>query len=465
MVTETLAGLRTRLVVEGGRRLAGSLTVPGAKNAALPIMAATILCEGEVVLHRVPRITDVDVMAYILESLGARVREQPGGTLVINSTSVTSHTAPYALVSKLNASFDITGALLGRFGIAEVPRPGGCVLGPRAIDLHLDGFGRLGASVDLEHGSVIVTGRRLRGTTIPLAKPSVGATKNLMLAAVRAEATTRIENAAREPEVVDLADFLVAMGARIQGQGSPSIVIEGVRRLHGGEYTIIPDRLVAGTYLLAGAITGGDVTVRGLDPTMLASLQEVLRATGAEVAAEGVSVRVQAPRRWTATDVTTAPYPGFPTDLQPLIVAYLSLAQGTSTVEETIFDARFVYVSELARMGADITVAGRTATIRGVPALKDAVVEAPDIRAGGALVLAALAAQGTSEIGGLEHIDRGYEFLEERLAELGAAIVRISAAEPVTLRPHVGETQDLAAIVSAFGARPAAGSPGTQPGG
>jgi UDP-N-acetylglucosamine 1-carboxyvinyltransferase len=447
---DALEGLRTRLIVEGGHRLEGTLAPPGAKNAALPIMAASILCEGEVVLHRVPRITDVDVMAAILESLGARVRERPGGTLVIDAGSYSSNIAPYALVSKLNASFDVTGALLGRFGRAEVPLPGGCVLGPRAVDLHLHGFSALGAKVDLEHGSVVVAGSHLQGTTIALSRPSVGATKNVMLAAVRAKGTTTIENAAREPEVVDVADFLVAMGARISGQGTPTILIEGVRKLHGCEYTIIPDRLVAGTYLLGAAITGGDVTVTGVDPIMLAGLGKALEKTGATVESKGVSVRVQGVPAYKALDITTEPYPGFPTDLQPPMVAYLSLARGSSLVEETIFDARFVYVSELIRMGADIAVSGRTAQVTGVPKLKDAVVTAPDIRAGGALVLAALAAEGTTEIGGLEYIDRGYEFLEERLTTLGATVVRASGVAMVTPTTDLGNTIKLPKIVTPF---------------
>src|SRR5579864_6666748 len=237
---DSLEGLRTKLIVEGGHRLEGVVAPPGAKNAALPIMAAAILCESEIVLHRVPRITDVDVMTAILESLGARVREKPGGTLVVEAAQINSHTAPYALVSKLNASFDVTGALLGRFGQAEVPRPGGCVLGPRAVDMHLAGFEQLGAKVDLEHGSVVVTAPRLSGNTVTLSKPSVGATKNIMLAAVKARGTTTIENVALEPEVVDVADFLVSMGAKISGQGTSTIQIEGVSRLHGCEYTIIP---------------------------------------------------------------------------------------------------------------------------------------------------------------------------------------------------------------------------------
>ncbi|MDQ6767803.1 MAG: UDP-N-acetylglucosamine 1-carboxyvinyltransferase [Candidatus Eremiobacteraeota bacterium] len=451
---DSLEGLRTRLIVEGGHRLEGTLAPPGAKNAALPIMAASILCESELILHRVPRITDVDVLVAILESLGARVREQPGGTLVIDAASINSSTAPYALVSKLNASFDVTGALLGRFGRAEVPMPGGCILGPRAVDMHLHGFAALGAKVDLQHGSVVVTAGQLHGATIALAKPSVGATKNIMLAAVRARGTTTIENAAREPEVVDVADFLVAMGATISGQGTPTIVIEGVKKLHSCEYTIIPDRLVAGTFLLGAAITRGDVTVTGVDPAMLSSLSEVLKRTGATVDAEGVSVRVRGASAWHPADITTAPYPGFPTDLQPPMVAYLSLAKGVSNIEETIFDARFVYVGELLRMGADITVSGRTAHVNGVPKLKDAVVAAPDIRAGGALVLAALAAEGTTEIGGLEYIDRGYEFLEERLTSLGATVVRASGVAPVMPKPDIGNTVKLPKIVTPFRVQP-----------
>jgi UDP-N-acetylglucosamine 1-carboxyvinyltransferase len=447
---QSLDGLQTRFVVEGGRRLAGSLRAPGAKNAALPIMAASILAQGEVTLHCVPRITDVDVMAAILESLGARVREYPGGTLVIDSAPVNSCVAPYALVSKLNASFDVTGPLLGRFGRAEVPQPGGCVLGPRAIDMHLKGFEALGAAVNLEHGFIVASGRALSGARIELRKPSVGATENVMLAAALARGTTTIVNAAREPEVIDVAEFINAMGGRVSGQGTSTIVVEGVKRLHGCEYTIVPDRLIAGTYLLAGAISAGDVTVNGVDPQMLAALKEALAASGCDVQSKGVSMRVKGARPWRALDVTTAPYPGFPTDLQPPLVAYLTLAQGCSHVTESIFDARFGYVNELARMGADIKVSGRNATITGVARLKDASVEAPDIRAGGAIVLAALAAEGVSQIGGLEYIDRGYEFLEERLAALGASIARVTSVAPVQARGDLADTEQMPKLVTPF---------------
>lgn len=447
---DSFDGLRTRFVVEGGRRLEGIVDAPGAKNAALPIMAAALLAQGEVVLHHVPRITDVDVMTALLESLGARVREQSGGTLVINTGSVNTHAAPYALVSRLNASFDVAGPLLARFMRAEVPQPGGCVLGPRAIDMHLKGFEQLGASVRLEHGSIVATAGHLVGARISLPKASVGATKNLMLAATRARGTTTIENAAQEPEVADLAGFINAMGGNVSGQGTRTIVIEGVTKLHGCEYTIIPDRLVAGTYLIGAAITAGDVTVRGIDPAMLDALTEKLAACGCRISAQGATLRVVGIPGWQPADVETAPYPGFPTDLQPPFVAYLSLAKGTALVEETIFDARFVYVSELARMGADIKVSGRSAVVKGVDKLKDAVVEAPDIRAGGALVLAALAAEGTSEIGGLEYIDRGYEFFEDRLASLGASIARASVVAPVVPRSDFGATAELPKIVTPY---------------
>jgi UDP-N-acetylglucosamine 1-carboxyvinyltransferase len=447
---DSLEGLRTRLVIDGGRRLVGTIPAPGAKNAALPIMAASILAEGEVVLHNVPRITDVDVMTAILESLGARIREQPGGTLLIDTSSVNSHTAPYALVSRLNASFDVTGALIARFGCAVVPQPGGCVIGPRAVDLHLRGFEALGVDIELEHGAIIATADGLTGATITLSKRSVGATKNIMLAATKARGTTTIENAAEEPEVVDLADFLNALGARVHGQGTPTITIDGVRKLHGCEHTVIPDRIVAGTYLIAGAITGGDITLIGFDPIMLEALGAKLAATGATVTAQGVSMRVQGAPSWKPVDVVTAPYPGFPTDLQAPLVAYLSLAKGTSLIEETIFDARFVYVSELARMGADVKVSGRSAVVTGIEKLKDAVVEAPDIRAGGALVLAALAAEGTSEVGGLEFIDRGYEFIEEKLTALGASAMRVSGVAPVLPRADITVTDTLPRVVTPF---------------
>jgi UDP-N-acetylglucosamine 1-carboxyvinyltransferase len=304
--------------------------------------------------------------------------------------------------------------------------------------------------VTLEHGSIIAAADALIGADITLERSSVGATKNIMLAASRAKGVTTIRNAASEPEVCDLAEFVNAMGGRVRGHGTSVITVEGVRRLRGCEYTIIPDRLTAGTYLLAGAITAGDVRVTGVDPRFLTALSDALSATGATVSSDGMSIRVRGVEKWRPADIVTAPFPGFPTDLQPQFVAYLSLAQVPSAIEETLFDARFVYVSELSSMGADIKVSGRSAVVTGVERLKDAVVEAPDIRAGGALVIAALAAEGTSQIGGLEFIDRGYEFFEEKLASLGASIARASAVEPVMPRSDLGETIRMPRIVTPF---------------
>ena len=431
--------LDTTLRVRGGARLEGSIEVQGAKNAALPIMAAAILSETVVTLHRVPRITDVSVMWSLLESLGARLTLDAPSTITIDATNVNTYRAPYALVRKLAASFDLCGPLLGRFGRAEVPLPGGCILGTRATDMHEAAFRALGASVAVSHGFLVAGAEttRLTGSTVAFRFPSVGATKNAMLAAVRAKGTTTIENAAMEPEVVDLANFLVALGARIRGQGSDTIVIEGVDRMHGGEYEIIPDRIATGTALIAGAITRGDVTVKRCRPGDLAALQLKLGECGVTVTAGEDWLRVQADSLKSGADIVTAPYPGFPTDLQPQILAFLCTTPGTSVVEESIFNARFSYVNELVRMGADVRVAmeNNTALVKGGAALSGAPVEAPDIRAGAALVIAGLAASGETEIIGLEYIDRGYERFEETLASLGAQVQRssgiIPALEPV----------------------------------
>jgi UDP-N-acetylglucosamine 1-carboxyvinyltransferase len=431
--------LDTTLRCRGGFRLEGSIETHGAKNAALPIMAATILTGEKVTLHRVPRITDVSVMWSLLESLGARVTLDAPNTITIDPSNVNTHRAPYALVRKLAASFDLCGPLLGRFARAEVPLPGGCILGTRATDMHEAAFRALGASVAVSHGFLIAEadGERLQGSAIHFRTPSVGATKNAMLAAVMADGTTTIENAAMEPEVVDLADFLVAMGAKIAGQGGDTIQIDGVRKLHGVEYEIIPDRIATGTILLAGAITRGDVTVKRCRPNDLAMLRVKLAECGVDVTAGEDWIRVQAGSVKSGTDIVTAPHPGFPTDLQPQMLTFLCTTPGTSVVEESIFNARFSYVNELVRMGADVRVAmdGNTALVKGGSELSGAPVEAPDIRAGAALVIAGLAASGETEIIGLEYIDRGYERLEEALSALGGQVQRssgvIPASEPI----------------------------------
>ncbi len=426
--------LDTTLRVVGGARLEGSVEIQGAKNAALPIMAAALLARGKVTLHKIPRITDVSVMWSLLEALGARLSLDARNTITIDASNVNKYRAPYTLVRKLAASFDLCGPLLGRFGRAEVPLPGGCVLGTRATDMHEQAFRELGADVSVAHGYLIASSRngKLRGGEIELRMPSVGATKNAMLAAVTADGETMIRNAAMEPEVVDLANFLIAMGAKIAGHGGDTIRITGVNELHGVEYEIIPDRIGTGTLLLAGAVTRGDVTVRNTRPDDLAALQFALGECGVKVTSGDDWVRVQTDRVKGGTDVVTAPHPGFPTDLQPQMLSFLCTAPGVSVVEESIFNARFSYVNELVRMGADVRVAmdNNTALVKGVAQLSGAPVEAPDIRAGAALVIAGLAAAGETEIIGLEYIDRGYERLEETLSSLGAQVQRASGITP-----------------------------------
>lgn len=436
--------LETTLRVRGGARLEGSVATHGAKNAALPIMAAALLAKGKVTLHRVPKITDVSVMWSLLEALGARLRHDGDGTVTIDPGNCASHRAPYTLVRKLAASFDLAGPLLGRFGRAEVPLPGGCVLGTRATDMHEQAFVALGCDVKNAHGYLIATAkhRRLRGANIEFRMPSVGATKNALLASVLAEGTTTLRNVAMEPEVTDLANFLIAMGAKVKGAGSDTIVVDGVTELHGVEYTIIPDRIVTGTLMACGAITRGDVTVRSCDPDHLHAVSLKLQECGCDVSHGDDWIRVQGARVKGGTDILTAPYPGFPTDLQPQMVSFLCTCPGTSVVEESIFNARFSYVNELSRMGADarVSMESNTAIIKGVQSLSGAPVEAPDIRAGAALVVAGLAAQGETEIIGLEYIDRGYERLEEMLSELGGQVQRSSGITPLVEPAGVFET-------------------------
>ncbi|MDP9018669.1 MAG: UDP-N-acetylglucosamine 1-carboxyvinyltransferase [Candidatus Eremiobacteraeota bacterium] len=440
----SLDRLETTLRVKGGARLEGSVETHGAKNSALPIMAAALLAKGKVILHRVPRITDVSVMWSLLEALGARLRYEGNGTVIIDSSNVASHRAPYTLVRKLAASFDLVGPLLGRFGRAEVPLPGGCVLGTRATDMHEQAFRALGADVKNAHGYLIATAKRkrLHGADIEFRMPSVGATKNALLAAVVSDGSTTLRNVAMEPEIGDLADFLNAMGANVKGAGSDTIVIDGVSELHGVEHTIIPDRIVTGTLMFSGAITRGDVTINKCEPEHLHAVMLKLQECGVKVT-HGIDwIRVQAETVKGGTDILTAPYPGFPTDLQPQIVSFFTTAPGTSVVEESIFNARFSYCNELARMGADVRVAmeSNSALIKGVPSLSGAPVEAPDIRAGAALVVAGLAAQGETEIIGLEYIDRGYERFEEMLSTLGGQVQRSSGVTSLSEPTGLFET-------------------------
>lgn len=414
------------IVIEGGVPLRGEVRAGGSKNGTLPLLAAALMVEGETVLENVPLIEDVCTMLEMLKALGARWEWLGPGVLRIDGSGVNRTVAPYDLVRRMRGSFYVAGALLARFREAEVPLPGGCVIGSRPVDFHLAGFRALGAEISEEHGVMRGRASRLRGARIFLDPRyrSVGATINIMLAATLAEGTTVIENASREPEVVSCQEFLSRCGAKIRGIGAATVAIEGVEKLRPARYRAIPDRMEAGTYLLAGALTGGDVTVTCVRPDHMHAVLEKLAEAGYVVHNYGDALRVAGGKRPRAIDVTTAPYPGFPTDLQPNFGVLAAVAQGTSVIEETIFESRFNYADELARMGANIRVVGRAAIIRGVSKLFGAPVEATDIRAGSALVLAGLIAEGRTEVAGAEFLDRGYEALVDKLAALGGSIAR-----------------------------------------
>jgi UDP-N-acetylglucosamine 1-carboxyvinyltransferase len=419
-----------RLLVRGGRRLAGQVAVAGAKNSALKLMVAAVLASGTSVLHNVPDIQDVRTMRELLEYLGAVV-DFENGTMSIDTTAVQSHVAPYDLVQKMRASIQIMGPLVARFGHARVAMPGGCNLGPRKIDIHLRGLAAMGGQVHSDHGFVEVTADRLKAVDIILEYPSVGATENLLMAGVMAEGTTTLENVAREPEIVDLCKFLVSMGADITGAGSSTVRINGVKRMHPAEHTVIGDRIEAGTFLIMGAVTGGDVEVTGISPHVLDLFLSKLRAVGVQVQENTRSIRATGdPERYTAVDVSTLPYPGFPTDLQAQMMVLLSVAKGVSVLTENVFENRFGFVDELIRLGGDIRVDGNHAVINGGRALTGAIVRCTDLRAGAALAAAGLLAEGCTELRDVYHIDRGYERFEERLTALGADVQRVTAHVP-----------------------------------
>ena len=416
------------LRIEGGTPLRGQLTVSGAKNSALAALVAAALAQQPVVLEGVPTVADVAVMVHLLRALGVRVEVLGRGEIQVDGSGLSSHEAPYELVRRMRASFYVAGLLLGALGKAVVPLPGGCALGSRPVDFHLKGFEQLGARIEIRHGSMYATAPPggLTGANIHLSRCSVGATVQLMVASCRARGVTVIENAALEPEVVDVANLLNAMGARIRGAGTSVVQVHGVSCLSGARYAIIPDRIEAGTWLVAAAATGGAVTVRGALAEHLQLPLMKLKEAGFSVRATPDAVELEAgsTRRPRPVDLETAPYPGFPTDLQQPFVALLALADGTSVVRETIFE-RFRYVDELRRMGADIRVERDTAIVRGVPSLSGARVEVTDLRAGAALVIAALAARGESLVEGVEHIDRGYEDFEAKLRALGGRVQRL----------------------------------------
>lgn len=415
-----------KFIVMGGNRLVGEVKISGAKNAVLPIMAAALLSEGETILHQVPRIQDVVFMKGVLEHLGGVVN-WAGNTMIIKGKSVEAKEIPETLMRQLRASNLIIGPLLGRFHKIRVPYPGGCAIGTRPMDLHLKGFRAMGARVIEKHGYVDLEVSKLKGTEIHLDFPSVGATENLMMAAVLAEGETIIRNAAKEPEIVDLQNFLNTLGAKIKGAGLDRIKIEGVKKLGGAEHLILPDRIEAGTHMVAAAITRGDVRLVNIISEHLEPVTAKLKEMGAVISeCSDDSIRVRAPFRLRGADCRTLPYPGFPTDMQPQLMSLMSVAEGTSVMVESIFDNRFKYVDELRRMGADIKIEGRAAIIKGVPKISGAFVEATDLRAGAALVLAGLVAEDATVIEKIEHIERGYDGLLSKYASLGAKIIRVN---------------------------------------
>ena len=414
-----------RLLIEGGVPLRGEVAVSAAKNAALPALAASLLTSEPLTLTNVPELGDVHTMLKLLETHGAVVKRQ-AREVTVTVGRVTSDRAPYELVSTMRASVLVLGPLVARHGSARVALPGGCAIGVRPIDQHLEGLARLGAEIAIENGYVVARASRLKGARIATDVVTVTGTENLMMAAALAEGTTVIENAAREPEVGDLAALLTAMGARVHGAGTGRVEIEGVSELAGAVHRIVPDRIVAGTLLVAGAITGGDVRVTDVVPDHLAAVLAKLEECGVALDAGADWVRARAAGRPRPADVVTSPFPGFPTDMQAQLMTLLGLAEGQSKVTETIFENRFMHAAELARMGASITTDGSVAIVRGVESYQGAPVMASDLRASAALVLAGLAARGRTEVSRIYHLDRGYERLEARLGALGARIERLA---------------------------------------
>lgn len=413
-----------QIVIEGGVPLRGAVCVSGAKNATLPMLAASLLTDGVSVIDNVPLLRDVATAIRLLECLGARVHRSDDRQLTVDASEASSQEASYSLVRTMRASVLVLGPLLARFGRARVSLPGGCAIGERPIDQHLKGLEAMGASVRLEHGYIVAEAPELRGANICLDVSTVTGTENLMMAAALARGKTLIVNAAQEPEVVNLAEVLQQMGATVEGAGTDTIVVEGAMALGGFHHSVIPDRIEAGTFMVAAAITGGSVEVCGCEPRHLSALIGKLREAGVRVQAGEDSVQVEGIERLRAVDATTVPYPGFPTDMQAQMMALMTVAEGTSVITETVFEKRFVHVSELLRMAADITMDRHSAIVRGVEALSAAEVMATDLRASASLILAGLAAGGQTRVSRIYHIDRGYEKIEEKLDGLGARIWR-----------------------------------------
>ena len=413
-------------VIKGGNPLVGEVEIGGAKNAALAILAAAIMTDETVVVENLPDVRDINVLLEAMQKIGAHVDRKDRHTVKINGSQIGDFSVDYEYIKRIRASYYILGALLGKYKRAKVPLPGGCNIGSRPIDQHLKGFRALGADVKIEYGFIVAEAERLRGSHIYLDVVSVGATINIMMAASMAEGNTVIENAAKEPHVVDVANFLNSMGANIKGAGTDIIRIRGVERFHGTEYPIIPDQIEAGTFMFAAAVTRGDVTVKNVIPKHLEAATSKLLEIGCEIEELDDAVRVVCAKGLRCTNVKTLPYPGFPTDMQPQITVALALARGSSIVTESIFENRFKYVDELARMGANIKVESNTAIIEGVERFTGAQVSSPDLRAGAALVLAGLAAEGITIVEDIHYIERGYERFDEKLRSLGAEIEKVS---------------------------------------
>jgi UDP-N-acetylglucosamine 1-carboxyvinyltransferase len=414
-----------KLMINGGVKLHGSVRISGAKNAVLPILAATLLADGPATIENVPHLHDVTTTMELLGCMGVMVSVDEKLSVEVDSSTIENYTAPYHLVKTMRSSILVLGPLLARFGEAEVSLPGGCAIGSRPVDLHIKGLQDMGAEIDVSNGYIHAKAKRLKGARLVLDIVTVTGTENLMMAAALADGTTIIENAAREPEVVDLANFINAMGGKISGAGTDTITIEGVEKLNGTRYRVLPDRIETGTFLVAAAITGGSITVKDTAPKLLDAVIDKLREAGAkvEVGEDWITLDMEG-KRPKAVSVRTAPYPAFPTDMQAQFAALNTIAEGTATVVETVFENRFMHVQELKRMGADIEIEGNTAIIRGVDGLTSAPVMATDLRASASLIIAGLVASGETEVQRIYHIDRGYENIEEKLALLGAKIRR-----------------------------------------
>ncbi len=414
-----------KFIIKGGYRLTGEVEISGAKNAALPLMSACLLTDKECLLEGIPYLKDIDTMGKLLTSFGSELERDKKGVMKIRTEKIKNYEAPYDLVRTMRASVLALGPLVGRYGVAKISMPGGCAIGDRPINLHINALKKMGAKIEQSHGYIIAKAKRLKGAKIYFDTQTVTGTENVIMAAVLAKGETIIENAAKEPEVVDLVNFLRKMGAKIEGEGTSIIRIEGVDNLSSASHKVIPDRIEAGTYIIAAAATCGNVLVKNCVMEHLDALEQKLVEAGVTIQKEKNGVRVIGKRETRSVDITTMPYPGFPTDLQAQFMAFMTIAKGLSVIRETIFENRFIHVSELKRMGADITIKDRNAIVKGVDELTGAPVMVSDLRAGAALVIAGLIAEGETEVLRIYHLDRGYEAMEKKLSKLGAKIKRL----------------------------------------